>query len=100
MRRKSPKKVGARELKTRLGTYLRQVREGTTIIVTERGEPIAELRPLSKAAARTDKGRLDELVAVGALTRKSEGRLPSFVSIPAAGEPISGTIVKDREERF
>ena len=100
MRRKSPKKVGARELKTRLGTYLRQVREGTTIIVTERGEPIAELRPLSKAAARTDKGRLDELVAVGALTRKSEGRLASFVPIPAAGEPVSETIVKDREERF
>ncbi len=100
MRRKSPKKVGARELKTRLGTYLRQVREGTTIIVTERGEPIAELRPLSKAAARTDKGRLDELVAVGALTRTSEGRLATFVPIPAAGEPVSETIVKDREERF
>ena len=38
--------VGARELKTRLGTYLRRVREGRTLLVTDRGEPIAELRPL------------------------------------------------------
>jgi prevent-host-death family protein len=38
--------VGARELKTRLGTYLRRVREGRTLVVTDRGEPVAELRPL------------------------------------------------------
>ena len=38
--------VGARELKTRLGTYLQQVREGRTLVVTDRGEPVAELRPL------------------------------------------------------
>lgn len=39
--------VGARELKTRLGTYLQRVREGRTLVVTDRGEPIAELRPLT-----------------------------------------------------
>jgi prevent-host-death family protein len=38
--------VGARELKTRLRTYLRRVREGRTLLVTDRGEPVAELRPL------------------------------------------------------
>jgi len=38
------RQVGARELKTRLGTYLRQVRRGATLVVTERGEPVAELR--------------------------------------------------------
>ena len=41
--------VGARELKTRLGTYLRRVREGQTLLVTDRGEPIAELRPIQPA---------------------------------------------------
>ena len=38
--------VGARELKTRLGTYLQRVRQGRTLVVTDRGEPVAELRPL------------------------------------------------------
>ena len=36
--------VGARELKTRLGTYLRRVREGRRILVTDRGIAVAELR--------------------------------------------------------
>ena len=40
--------VGARELKTRLGTYLRRVREGRTVLVTDRGEPVAERRPLPR----------------------------------------------------
>ena len=39
--------MGARELKTRLGTHLRRVREGRTVLVTDWGEPIAELRPLA-----------------------------------------------------
>jgi hypothetical protein len=30
---------GVRELKTRLGSYLREVRRGQTIVVTDRGEP-------------------------------------------------------------
>lgn len=45
-----PVKVGAWELKTRLGTYLRQVCQGRTLIITERGEPVAVLRPLALAA--------------------------------------------------
>ena len=38
--------VGTRELKTRLGTYLRIVRSGRRLIVTDRGRPVAEIRPL------------------------------------------------------
>src|SRR5262245_49988787 len=40
--------VGARELKVRLGTYLRQVRQGRTLVVTDRGQPVAELRPIAE----------------------------------------------------
>jgi antitoxin (DNA-binding transcriptional repressor) of toxin-antitoxin stability system len=36
--------VGVRELKNRLSEYLRLVREGQDILVTDRGEVIAELR--------------------------------------------------------
>ena len=44
------KAVGIRELKTRLGSYLREVRRGRTIVVTDRGEPVAELRPMTPTA--------------------------------------------------
>jgi len=38
------KAVGVRELKNRLSEYLRLVRNGEEILVTDRGEVIAELR--------------------------------------------------------
>jgi antitoxin (DNA-binding transcriptional repressor) of toxin-antitoxin stability system len=37
------KTVGVRELKNRLSEYLRQVRAGEAVLVTDRGEVIAEL---------------------------------------------------------
>ncbi len=39
------KAVGLRELKNRLAEYVRQVRRGEVVLVTDRGEVVAELRP-------------------------------------------------------
>jgi antitoxin (DNA-binding transcriptional repressor) of toxin-antitoxin stability system len=39
------KAVGVKSLKARLSEYLRSVKSGETILVTERDEVIAELRP-------------------------------------------------------
>lgn len=41
--------VGIRELKARLSSYIRRVRRGEVIRVTDRGEVVAELRPPSPA---------------------------------------------------
>jgi len=38
-------KVGLRELKNRLGVYIAKVRAGETVIVTDRGQVVAELKP-------------------------------------------------------
>ncbi|HXV60115.1 MAG TPA: type II toxin-antitoxin system prevent-host-death family antitoxin [Vicinamibacteria bacterium] len=93
------REVGARELKTRLGTYLREVRAGATLIITERGEPVAEIRPLPTGGT-SEKARLDELVARGSLTRESRKKLASFRAIRMTGRPLSVTIIEDREDRF
>lgn len=37
------KTVGVRELKNRLSEYIRQVRSGDTVLVTDRGQVVAEL---------------------------------------------------------
>ena len=37
--------VGVRELKDRLSEYLRRVRAGESVLVTDRGEVVAELTP-------------------------------------------------------
>jgi antitoxin (DNA-binding transcriptional repressor) of toxin-antitoxin stability system len=48
------KTVGLRELKNRLSEYVRQVRSGESILVTDRGEVVAELNPPGQSAARSD----------------------------------------------
>ncbi len=93
------KAVGVRELKTRLGSYLREVRRGRTIVVTDRGEPVAELRPI--ALAKSGRGaEIDRLVALGHLTRTSKAPLAPFRPIRRKGRPLSDAIVEDREDRF
>lgn len=90
--------VGARELKIRLGAYLREVRRGRTIVVTNRGEPVAELRPL-EVSATGDQGRLDKLVALGVLSRVSKAPLPPFRPIRHRGRPLSETVAEARRDR-
>ncbi len=40
-----PQKIGVREFRGNLTTYLRQVRQGQVILVTSHDEVVAELRP-------------------------------------------------------
>jgi prevent-host-death family protein len=44
------KTVGVRELKNRLSEYLRQVRAGEGVLVTDRGEVVAELSAPGRTA--------------------------------------------------
>src|SRR5579864_8161600 len=39
------KTVGIRELKDRLSEYVRRARQGESVLVTDRGEPVARLCP-------------------------------------------------------
>lgn len=94
--------VGSRELKTRLGTYLEQVKRGATIVVTERGQPIAELRPIAESEDELDTA-FRRMEAEGLLTRPTKkGPLAPFKPIKLRpGTPsIAEAIAEDREDRF
>jgi hypothetical protein len=58
------KTVDVRELKSRLSEYLRLVRSGEEILVTDRGEVVAELRPPTWCVALSHPALL-ELVRQG-----------------------------------
>jgi antitoxin (DNA-binding transcriptional repressor) of toxin-antitoxin stability system len=61
--------VGVRELKNRLSEYLRLVRAGERILVTDRGEVIAELGPPGEEPLRRDlPPKLRELIRRGLAT--------------------------------
>lgn len=60
------RKVGLRELRNRLSHYVRLVRAGHVIQVTDRGEIVAELIPPRRAASSTDaRKRLVDLARRG-----------------------------------
>jgi prevent-host-death family protein len=56
------KEIGAFEAKTRLSEILEKVRKGQVFFITKRGQPIAELRPVTTREHRPrfgcDKGRV------------------------------------------
>ncbi len=90
--------VGARELKTRLGRYLNRVRRGDTIIVTDRNEPVAELRPIGDARDPAT-ARLARLAATGGLTLPARSGLVRFAAVPLTSGSGSVAIATDRDER-
>lgn len=90
--------VGSRELKTRLGHYLSRVRRGETILVTDRHEPVAELRPLTGAGDATAL-TLRKLAASGAITLPSKAALVRIATLRTSGRSGSAAVRADRDER-
>ena len=63
------KSVGVKQLKSRLSEYLRLVQSGETVLVTDRDEVVAELRPPSvEGLYSTAEQALGRLMAAGVLT--------------------------------
>lgn len=94
-----PLAVGAREFKTRLGTYLRQVREGRTLTITDRGRPVATVTPVD-TTGQSIEARLDQLRAEGVVTGTGKPLRRVSKPIVVRGRPLSETISEDREDRF
>ncbi len=58
--------VGIRELKDHLSEYMRLTRKGESVLVTERGEAVAELRPVDAVTLAKEIPRgLADLVSRG-----------------------------------
>lgn len=90
--------VGARELKIRLGAYLQQVRQGRTLVVTDRGLPIAELRPLAAATGRD--AAFAKLEARRVVTRPTRKRLQPFRAIERRAGSLTSAVSAGRGDRF
>ncbi len=71
------KAVGIRELKNRLSEYLRLVQGGEEILVTDRGEVVAELRQPSKSHEVSPYPGLMKLVRQG----KARTGAPNFPAL-------------------
>ena len=89
------KKVGSREFKNRQGYYLRRVRKGETLLVTDRGKPIARVVPASEWDTLSLEEKLDELARQGHI-RRGKGPFPPVKPVPSRGKLASEMILEDR----
>ena len=94
------KTVGSRELKNRLGRYLKMVGGGETIIVTDRGKPVARMDRIDSngetGAGRTVDEILKQLEAEGHL-KLGTRPFRRFKPVRLKGKPLSKIILEDRE---
>jgi antitoxin (DNA-binding transcriptional repressor) of toxin-antitoxin stability system len=90
------KAVGVRELKNRLSEYLRLVKGGEEILVTDRGEVVAELRQPSPRVALPYPALLDA-VRQGRARLGSPNRRDLYPALGAATPPGSAAMLLDQE---
>lgn len=90
-------RVGVRELRQNLSVYLRRVRAGQTLEVTERGHPVARLMPLEQHMTAYDR-----LVAEGTITPATARTedLPPPVKLKRGELTISEALEEQRAERL
>jgi prevent-host-death family protein len=87
-------RVGARELKSKLSEYLRRVKAGETIIVTEYGKAIGQIVPIKP----TIEERLQIMVDAGQIEwngKKLQLYQPKATN--RGNRQLSDMVVEDRE---
>lgn len=90
-------KVGSREFKNRMGRYMNVIRKGQSLLVTDRGKPLAKICPPDQDANSepTLMDVLRKLEGEGKI-RLAKGRIGKFRAIPSRGKPASKMILEDR----
>ncbi len=91
------RKVGSREFKNRMGRYLSAVRKGQSLLITDRGRPVARVTPPDRKERPEEsvEDRLRELEAQG-LIRLGKRPLRSFKAVASRGKPASQMLLEDR----
>lgn len=96
--------IGITELSRHTRRYLDRVRAGETVVVTDHGEPVAELRPVPPAMSPPSEGGvLARLIAEGR-ARPATGTLEDFLADyqpppSKPGEPtLTDILIQSREE--
>ena len=85
--------VGIRELKRNLSEYLRSVKAGKKVIITDRKKEIAVIVPFSKV---DDQGKILQLVREGAADWSGDKPRGMSARIRSKGKTVSEAVVEDR----
>lgn len=87
--------VPIRDLKNRLSEYLRRVRRGEHLVVTDRGRAIAEVTPIRRRRLSADEA-LRRMAERGEISLPRGRGLRDIEPTRIRGGPISETLLRDR----
>lgn len=92
-------RVGLREANVHFAKYMKMVKEGEEILLTDRGVPFAVIQPLKKGVATLEE-RLHLLEKEGILTQAKKRNLPLHEPLSLEGRALAEIIAEGREERL
>jgi prevent-host-death family protein len=95
--RKIARHASIASLKARLSEYLKAVKAGEEIIVTDRGRPVARITPMA-GRAQWD-ARIEELVRAGLASPPIAPLPPDFWDMPRPADPEGRSLAALLEER-
>ncbi len=90
------------ETKNKLSALLDLVRHGETVLITDRGTPIARIVPVAGSGGTdADEARIARLERAGLLSRALEppGPLPPPIPLPP-GVSVLDALLEEREEDY
>ena len=93
-------RLGLREANQRFSKAMKAVRSGKEVVLTERGRPIAVIKPIKEEDA--EQAALQAMADEGLITlpsRKGPMPAPRWRPVKVKGKPLSQTVVEDREDR-
>jgi prevent-host-death family protein len=89
------KTVGIRELKAQLSGYIQKVKNGCTVLITERGRPVGRIMPVHQ----TLEERMQNLIRSGAMawsgTKLKPGR--PVAKLRRRGKTVAEIVVENRD---
>jgi len=93
-------RMGLREANQRFSQAIKAVKAGQEVVLTERGKPIAVIKPLEKR--KNLDARIRQLEAEGFLRpapRRGRMRPGDWKPVRLKGKPLSETVSRERDER-
>lgn len=89
-------RLGLREANQRFSRAIKAVKAGEDVVLTERGKPIAVIKPL--AGAKRAAAAIRRLEAAGVLRPASRtSPMPPWAPRPIKGAPLSATVSEERD---
>jgi len=96
------KRIGISEAKNRLSALIDSLKGGTSVLIVDRGRPVARLEPVASGHEPDEDGRLSRLIRDGVVRPARMAPSPALFTEapprPKGGASIVAAVIAERRE--